>query len=191
MLNLYFVSRVMHVTVKTPLAGQSDTISYVTHITDLRELLSRILWNPKISIPNVTDWSLEMTQMSRIDPKCHILNQIYTSNIETRDFCRSMSIGTDVTLSTMSRPAKCPQCHNLAISLTQISTMLTFGWERFDRKVKGNIFKLSGVKSIPHTFVSSWSFGKNLPRYLYTHKHTQINTRLTTNSSHFFSMFSQ
>ena len=156
------------------------------------------------SIPNVTDWSLEMAQvtdrsyMSQIDhlrwskchestpkchrlitwddpnvtdrpvemAKCHILNQIYTSNIETRDFCRSMSIGTDVTLSTMSRPAKCPQCHNLAISLTQISTMLTFGWERFDRKVKGNIFKLSGVKSIPHTFVSSWSFGKNLPRYL-------------------------
>ena len=56
MLNLYFVSRVMHVTVKTPLAGQSDTISYVTHITDLRELLSRILWKSE-----------------NIDPKCHRL----------------------------------------------------------------------------------------------------------------------
>ena len=89
-----FFSRVMHVTVKTSSVGRSDTISYVTHIIDLGQLLSRIL--RKISIPqmlqidqlgcpkchrsnswddpNVTDRPVEMSQMSQIDQlstKCH------------------------------------------------------------------------------------------------------------------------
>ena len=80
-----FFSRVMHVTVKTPSVGRSDTISYVTHITDLGQLLSRILRKSEnIDTsnvtdrpvgPNVTDRTVEMIQMSQIEQlrwsKCH------------------------------------------------------------------------------------------------------------------------
>ena len=66
----------MPVTVKTPSVGRSDTISYVTHITDLGQLLSRILRKSEnIDTSNVTDRPVGMSQMSQIEQlrwsKCH------------------------------------------------------------------------------------------------------------------------
>ena len=94
-----------------PLWRDSPTRSLTSHTSQISENYCQgFCGNPKISIPNVTDWSIEMTQ----DPKCHgSIPHVTDWSLEITQMSRIDPNVTDWSLEMIQMSRIDPKCHRL------------------------------------------------------------------------------